>query len=165
MTNLTLFLPNEVATQGVARVFSTALLPGTILWLQGDLGAGKTTFIRALLRSLGVTGSIKSPTFALVEPYTITLADGSSQAFHHFDFYRCTAPHEWRDAGFAEYFEPPALAACEWPDRQADLPVPAYTLALSVHDQGRQLRIDAHSPVAAQCLTTLIDLLRRAAAS
>jgi tRNA threonylcarbamoyladenosine biosynthesis protein TsaE len=103
---------------GIARAF---------IELQGPLGAGKTTFVRHLLRALGVAGRIKSPTYTVMEPYT--LADGSEVA--HFDFYRFSDPREWLDAGFREVFARPGLKLVEWPTQAAGLlPVPDLRLLI-----------------------------------
>ena len=106
---------------------------GLVLYFSGDLGAGKTTVVRALLRALGVTGRIKSPTFTLVEPYAISVAPAPNpQALaeapleliknlslycYHFDFYRFDDPREFLDAGFREYFDDDSICLIEWPER------------------------------------------------
>jgi tRNA threonylcarbamoyladenosine biosynthesis protein TsaE len=91
------------------------------LSLQGDLGAGKTTLVRHLLRALGVQGRIKSPTYAVVEPHTADACEhlpaGGPLNIWHFDFYRFNDPREWEDAGFRELFASPGLKLVEWPDR------------------------------------------------
>ena len=97
--------------------------------LQGDLGAGKTTLVRHLLRALGVQGRIKSPTYAVVEPHE---APDGLQAWH-FDFYRFSDPREWEDAGFRDIFASPGLKLAEWPDKAAALlPTPDLVLRLDV---------------------------------
>ena len=80
--------------------------------LHGDLGAGKTTFVRHLLHALGVTGRIKSPTYAVVEPYELPEIN-----IWHFDFYRFADPREWEDAGFRDIFASPGLKLAEWPEK------------------------------------------------
>ncbi|MGL4575684.1 MAG: tRNA (adenosine(37)-N6)-threonylcarbamoyltransferase complex ATPase subunit type 1 TsaE [Burkholderiaceae bacterium] len=149
----TLFLPDESATRVVAARFAQALVPGDIVWLSGDLGAGKTTFARGMLQALGVTGRIKSPTFALVESYKVALPLGANAPaldentlnFHHFDFYRCTHGSEWCDAGFAEYFGAPFVCVVEWASRQQGLPAPTWSLSLSARGEGRALDIQANT--------------------
>jgi tRNA threonylcarbamoyladenosine biosynthesis protein TsaE len=109
--------------------------------LRGPLGAGKTTFVRHLLRALGVSGRIKSPTYAVLEPYA--LADGT--AVSHFDFYRFTDPREWFDAGFRDLFAAPGLKLAEWPENAAGmLPVPDLRLHIDVlPDDSREVRAEA----------------------
>lgn len=103
---------------------SPRLWPSTFIALDGPLGAGKTTFVRHLLRALGVQGRIKSPTFAVMEPYTV-----HGQAVSHFDFYRFDDAREWADAGFRDVFAASGLKLAEWPERAAAvLPVPDWSL-------------------------------------
>jgi tRNA threonylcarbamoyladenosine biosynthesis protein TsaE len=111
--------------------------------LHGDLGAGKTTWVRHLLRALGVEGRIKSPTYAVVEPYT--LAGGE---VWHFDFYRFSDPREWEDAGFRDIFASPGLKLCEWPQNAAGvMPMPDLELDIQVdEDDHRHVRITALTP-------------------
>ena len=118
--------------------------PGTLqafIELHGPLGAGKTTLVRHLLRALGVAGRIKSPTYTLMEPYT--LAAGSDAA--HFDFYRFNDPREWLDAGFRDVFAGPGLKLAEWPDKAAGLlPLPDLRVFLQPLDgDQRQVRVEA----------------------
>ena len=87
------------ATENLATKIAQVIVPNFIVSLSGNLGAGKTTLTRAILRAIGITGSIKSPTFTLVEPYQL-----ESYVVYHFDLYRFRDPEEWFDAGFDEYF-------------------------------------------------------------
>ena len=96
------------------------LLANAFLTLHGDLGAGKTTLVRHLLRALGVQGRIKSPTYAVVEPH-----ETAQLAIWHFDFYRFDDPREWEDAGFRDIFASPGLKLAEWPEKAAALTPPA----------------------------------------
>ncbi|MDO5691057.1 MAG: tRNA (adenosine(37)-N6)-threonylcarbamoyltransferase complex ATPase subunit type 1 TsaE [Pseudomonadota bacterium] len=133
-----------------------AALPGlrnAFITLHGDLGAGKTTFVRHLLRALGVTGRIKSPTYAVVEPHDTP--DGL--AVSHFDFYRFNDPREWEDAGFRDLFAAPGLKLAEWPEKAAALlPAPDLALRLDVQDDDtRQVRLDAATPLGARLLKEL----------
>lgn len=92
--------------------------------LQGDLGAGKTTLVRHLLKALGVAGRIKSPTYAVVEPYELPSPDASldpALSIWHFDFYRFSDPREWEEAGFRDLFASPGLKIAEWPDKAAGM--------------------------------------------
>lgn len=113
-------------TFAFAADFAATLKPGVILALHGDLGAGKTTFVQALGRALGVTRSITSPTFTLVNEYT--LPDGSSLV--HMDLYRLADPDGLYDIGFQEYLEARVPIVIEWPERAGDLIPRAQTLHL-----------------------------------
>ena len=121
--------PDEAACARFASALAEAIasqpgLQDAKLELDGPLGAGKTTFVRHLLRALGVQGRIKSPTYAVVEPHSSTscalMPDGEVLHIWHFDFYRFSDPREWEDAGFRELFASPGLKLVEWPERAAD---------------------------------------------
>jgi tRNA threonylcarbamoyladenosine biosynthesis protein TsaE len=116
--------------------------------LAGDLGTGKTTLVRGLLRALGVQGPIKSPTFALLEPYVVSSLD-----FYHFDFYRLTDPAEFASAGFREYFGPGSVCLIEWPERAGDrLPTADIAVALQVEGDGRRAELRANTELGTACL-------------
>lgn len=111
--------------------------------LHGPLGAGKTTFVRHLLRALGVSGRIKSPTYAVLEPYALP---GLNIA--HFDFYRFSDPREWADAGFRDLFAQPGLKLAEWPENAAGM-LPVADLRLSIEPREgdvREVRVEAGTP-------------------
>lgn len=147
----TLYLADESETNALAQRLSPLLSEGGRLYLIGDLGAGKTHFVRALLRSSGVTGRIKSPTFTLVEPYKV-----SNLYFYHFDFYRFNDPREWIDAGFRDVFNDDAVVLVEWPDKAAGhLPEPDLTLELIYDGDGRQAVLTASSARGQVWLNTL----------
>ncbi len=136
---------DEAACEAFARRLAAApLLRDAFIELQGPLGAGKTTFARHLLRALGVSGRIKSPTYAVLEPYT--LADGS--AVSHLDFYRLADPHEWAEAGLRDVFAAPGLKLAEWPERVAgELPPPDLRLHIDPQpDDSRLVRAEALTP-------------------
>lgn len=157
--------PQEAACAGQAAALGAQLLsldavqPQGGSWLvelHGDLGAGKTTFVRHLLRSLGVSGRIKSPTYALMESYRVPLAgDGAFAAraleVAHLDFYRFEDPREWADAGLREVFHAPGLKLVEWPCKAATLlPAPDLRLHLQLaptaaHPECRSVRAEALS--------------------
>ncbi len=108
--------------------------------LHGPLGAGKTTFVRHLLRALGVQGRVKSPTYAVLEQYTLPALE-----VFHFDFYRFDDPHEWDDAGFRELFAQAGLKLCEWPERAAGR-LPPADLQLHIEPlQGDARRVTAQA--------------------
>ncbi len=132
-------LPDDVATQALGAALASCIAGGFTLHLQGDLGAGKTTLTRGLLRALGVRGALRSPSYALVEPYELALLEGGS--LHHFDFYRLEhTPLAWKDAGFAEAFEAPHAAIVEWPQYARGLPPPALTVQLLHDGESRHAR-------------------------
>ena len=114
------------------RLARQAGLASAFLTLQGPLGAGKTTFVRHLLRALGVQGRIKSPTYTVMEPHHARGLD-----IAHFDFYRFNDPREWEDAGFRDVFAGPGLKLAEWPDKAAGaLPTPDLALHISPQEPG-----------------------------
>lgn len=123
---------NLAAQAGIAQAF---------IELHGPLGAGKTTLVRHLLRALGVTGRIKSPTYAVMEPHRV-----GDLPIAHFDFYRFSDPREWEDAGFRDVFAGPGLKLAEWPQHAAGhLPVPDLRLVIEPVGDGdaRRVRADA----------------------
>ena len=124
---------------------------GLHIQLQGELGAGKTSLVRALLRALGVTGHIKSPTYTLVEPYAI-----SGICLYHFDFYRFTSSQDWLEAGLREHFEGHAICLVEWPDKAGDLlPRADLVIRLGITSSGRDAILEAHSNAGAACLAAV----------
>lgn len=152
-------LPDASATAALGQALADALVAdrarlegqGFVLWLRGDLGAGKTALVRAALRRLGVEGPVKSPTFTLLEPYVV-----SSLRFHHFDFYRFSDAAEFDAAGFRELFGPGCVCVVEWPERaQGRLPTADLSIALQVKDDGRVAHCVATSEAGAQCLQAM----------
>jgi tRNA threonylcarbamoyladenosine biosynthesis protein TsaE len=149
-------LPDDGATaqlgsalaHAIGRRTAAIVDAGLVVALAGDLGAGKTSIVRAVLRALGVTGAVRSPTFTLVEPYVV-----SSLNFYHFDFYRLANAGEFSSAGFREMFGPGAVCLIEWPDRAAGhLPPADLRIALTVADPGRHARLTAATELGAACL-------------
>ena len=140
-----LLWPIEAATQ----LFAAALaeqpaLRNAFIELHGELGAGKTTLVRHLLRALGVQGRIKSPTYAVVEPYELP-----GLAIWHFDFYRFNDPREWEDAGFRDIFASPGLKLAEWPEKAAGF-IPRADLVIQLEaltDESRQVTVTAQTAV------------------
>jgi tRNA threonylcarbamoyladenosine biosynthesis protein TsaE len=147
LETLALRWPEEAACASFAAAL--AARPGIadlFIELHGPLGAGKTTFVRHLLQALGVRGRIKSPTYAVVEPYEVPYL-GRTLSISHFDFYRFSDPREWEDAGFRDVFANPGLKLCEWPERATGM-LPAPDLRLQIEpdsDDSRAVRIDAYS--------------------
>jgi tRNA threonylcarbamoyladenosine biosynthesis protein TsaE len=148
---LSLHLPDAAATEHFGARLAPLLRGGMIVTLHGELGSGKTTLVRGMLRARGISGPIKSPTYALVEHYPV-----SSLYFYHFDFYRFMNPDEWDSAGMADYFRDDAVCIVEWPERVGDLlPVPDLELSLSYPQvgEGRQLLAQAHSLAGERCVS------------
>ena len=157
---------DEADTQAFAARLASALLAlpqsgDALIELHGDLGAGKTTLARHLLQALGVSGRIKSPTYALLESYAIDLPTGPL-AVSHLDFYRLGDPQEWEDAGLRDLFAAPGLKLVEWPERVTGLmPAPDLRLFIDVAGaseaapQTRQVRLQAASPKGQALLAAL----------
>ncbi|MCY7318498.1 MAG: tRNA (adenosine(37)-N6)-threonylcarbamoyltransferase complex ATPase subunit type 1 TsaE [Ramlibacter sp.] len=132
-----------------ARLAGQPAIGNVFIELHGDLGAGKTTFVRHLLRALGVQGRVKSPTYAVVEPYEI-----GGLSIWHFDFYRFSDPREWEDAGFRDLFASPGLKLAEWPEQAGGL-LPLADLVLRIEaqaDESRQVTITAQTAAGRELL-------------
>ncbi|HYF58009.1 MAG TPA: tRNA (adenosine(37)-N6)-threonylcarbamoyltransferase complex ATPase subunit type 1 TsaE [Burkholderiaceae bacterium] len=161
-STLELALADEAATAALAARVARALGPGTVVWLSGGLGVGKTTFVRGLLSSLGHAGRVRSPTFTLLEPYNLP-----KFPVYHFDFYRFSSADEWRDAGFDEYFRGDGACLVEWPEMAGpSLPAPDLRITLGFPGgrpvaegddpaaiAGRTVRLDAHGDAGRRCLS------------
>ena len=148
---MTRFLAAEADTLALGAALARGLRPGMVIYLGGDLGAGKTTLARGALRALGVTERGKSPTFSLLELYTV-----SSLYFYHFDFYRFSRSDEWADAGFREYFNSESVCLVEWPENAGgQLPAPDVRIELKVDGSGRNVTLSAHTEAGKDCLERL----------
>jgi tRNA threonylcarbamoyladenosine biosynthesis protein TsaE len=136
--------PDEAAcAEHAAALARHPALRDAFIELRGALGAGKTTFVRHLLRALGVPGRIKSPTYTVLEPYAL-----SGLTVSHFDFYRFEDPREWEDAGFREIFAAPGLKLAEWPEKaEALLPEPDLRMTIEALDETqRRVTLQALTP-------------------
>ena len=153
---LALQLADERATAALGAAIADALSSltnaveqvGMSIAIAGELGSGKTSLVRALLRRLGITGAVKSPTFALLEPYEV-----SRLHLYHFDFYRFKNPREFVDGGFLELFEPGNVCLVEWPERAGEyLPAADLLIRLGILESGRSAAIGANTKIGEQCL-------------
>lgn len=145
-------LPDADATVTLARCLAPEIAAGGQIWLHGELGAGKTTFARALLQALGVSERIKSPTYSLVEQYRLPAGNSA----WHLDLYRIAAADELEYLGVDPLCEANALVLVEWPERAAAaLPPPDLHIDLSHRDVGRLARLQARSPRAMHWLQAL----------
>lgn len=141
-------MPDEAATLAFGARLGRIVKGGLNIWLRGDLGAGKTTSVRGLLRGLGFDGKVKSPTYTLVEPYVI-----SGIYFYHFDLYRFVDPEEWEAAGFRDYFNAQSVCVIEWPDKAGDLLPPAdIVVTLETRGTGRVATLTAGTKLGKECL-------------
>ncbi len=130
------YLPDEAATLAFAQRFAASVESPCSIALVGDLGAGKTTFVRGVLRALGVTGAIKSPTYALVESYDTTKGE-----VHHLDAYRIESVDDFEARGGFEYFESRSIRFLEWPARLQGAVSFDWELKFDFENEGRRVTI------------------------
>jgi tRNA threonylcarbamoyladenosine biosynthesis protein TsaE len=167
LTELTLQWQTEDDTRQfavrLAHQLST-LTPEDSLFIElhGDLGAGKTTFVRHLLQAMGVTGRIKSPTYAIVETYDINNELSKNALYQplnlwHFDFYRFNDPLEWEEAGFRDIFASKGIKLAEWPEKAtAGLPLADIAMIIVANmDESRVITVKAQTPTGQQLLSKL----------
>ncbi|MBI3374256.1 MAG: tRNA (adenosine(37)-N6)-threonylcarbamoyltransferase complex ATPase subunit type 1 TsaE [Betaproteobacteria bacterium] len=141
-SHLNVRLEDEAASLALGAALAAQARSGRVLHLAGDLGSGKTTLVRGLLRAMGYNGKVKSPTYGLVELYAV-----SGLSLYHFDFYRFSDPTEWLSSGFREAFNPESLCIVEWPERAAgSLLPPDMSIRLEYSGAGRSALLHAHSP-------------------
>jgi tRNA threonylcarbamoyladenosine biosynthesis protein TsaE len=144
-------LADTAATEALGAQLAACSRAGMLVFLQGQLGAGKTTLVRGLLRALGYAGPVKSPTYALLEPYTL-----ASQRLYHLDLYRLADAEELEWIGIRDLLDGEAICLIEWPERGAGLlPQPDLSVDLCIDGDGRQARLTAGSAAGAQLLACL----------
>ncbi|GHB68232.1 tRNA (adenosine(37)-N6)-threonylcarbamoyltransferase complex ATPase subunit type 1 TsaE [Psychrosphaera saromensis] len=151
MNQLSVELKDESATVLMGNKLSQAVKTGAIIYLHGDLGAGKTTFTRGVIQGLGHKGNVKSPTYTLVEPYELNSVNA-----YHFDLYRLGDPEELEFMGIRDYFELNSLCLIEWPERGAGiLPEADLDITLEYVDAGRVINLVANNPKGLSILALL----------
>ncbi|MEH8024310.1 tRNA (adenosine(37)-N6)-threonylcarbamoyltransferase complex ATPase subunit type 1 TsaE [Gallibacterium anatis] len=152
--SLTLFLANEEATIALGQKLSRFLRSPTqnfVIYLNGQLGAGKTTLTRSIIQAMGYQGNVKSPTYALVEEYHLP-----QKSIYHFDLYRLSDPEELEFIGFRDYFRENALCLLEWAEKGGDIiPQPDLLINIEYQEQARQITLIANSNIAAQMICAL----------
>ena len=148
-------LHDEAGTLALGAALARALVPGLTIYLYGELGAGKTALTRALLHAAGHAGHVKSPTYTLVEPYTIALGADTVEV-RHFDLYRLGSADEFIDAGFRDEFDGRRICIVEWPEKAAAvLQTPDIAVHLIVAGEGREVELNGLSPLGIECLDRL----------
>ncbi|MGB6976980.1 MAG: tRNA (adenosine(37)-N6)-threonylcarbamoyltransferase complex ATPase subunit type 1 TsaE [Gammaproteobacteria bacterium] len=141
-TSIEILTRDEAELRKVGATLAHACLPGTIVFLEGELGAGKTTLVRGFLNALGHQDSVKSPTYALVEPYHLPKHD-----IFHFDLYRLHKPETLEEIGIRDYMTPTAIFLIEWPDRGVGkLPTSDLICQIEFDTVGRKIFIQATTP-------------------
>ena len=149
-------LPDAAGTARLGAALAPGVAPGRVLHLRGDLGAGKTTVVRGVLRALGHEGKVKSPTYPLVEPYVVEPNGLSRLHLYHFDFFRLKDAAEWTSSGFRDYFGPHAACLVEWPERVGSaLGAPDLELHLEIAPVGRRALLTSHTPAGEAWLSSL----------
>ncbi len=139
---------NETEMQTLGKELGKLFAGGSIIYLEGDLGAGKTTFARGFIRSYNHTCAIKSPTYTLVESYP-----GDCLTIHHFDLYRIADPEELEFIGIIDYFSQETISLIEWPDRGKPLlPAPDLTVRIHYKNSKRKVTLIPHSPAATRVI-------------
>lgn len=154
MSQQTFFLENEQATENLAQRFIMGLKAPMNISFSGEIGAGKTSFIRAMFIALGVDAVIKSPTFSLVESY-----ESKDLQLYHFDLYRIEDETELEYIGFRDYFNEKAICCIEWPERlQTTTVFFDIKIALQIQDKGRLIQLEALSESGEQALLALTGI-------
>ena len=143
-------LKNETETTEIGARVASCLKGGEVIYLKGELGTGKTTFVRGALHELGFTGNVKSPTFTIVEPYSI-----DNHVVYHFDLYRLDDPEELESLGIRDYCDGQSICFFEWPEKGGNLlPNADINLLLSYTEEGRNVELTTISEVGKSILAT-----------
>jgi tRNA threonylcarbamoyladenosine biosynthesis protein TsaE len=151
MKNVVIDLPTEKDSSNAAAALAVCLSSPLFLTFRGEIGAGKTTFIRAMLRKLGVNSAVKSPTFSLVESYQLPHLQ-----IHHFDLYRIQDEEELEYIGFRDYFSRNSVCCVEWPER-VSRPFAGVDLdfAITIKGMGREMNIRSLTPLGDEILSCI----------
>ena len=146
-------LENEERSRAVAQQLANVLIPPLVIGFSGSLGAGKTTFVRAMLRSLGIKGPVKSPTYALIESY-----ECDQFTVHHFDLYRIASEDELEFLAFRDCLSSDAICCIEWPEN-TDMSRQLLDIQCIIHmkGEGRLLEIQALTPNGEQVLNKMVE--------
>ena len=148
---MVLLVPDEQGMESLGAALAPRLRAGQAIFLHGELGAGKTTMVRGVLRGLGYAGSVKSPTYTLVEPY-----DFGDFRMYHFDLYRMEDPEELEFLGIRDYFQGQGVCIVEWPERGVGiLPRPDVDVFIDRVDHARSVRLVSNSDDGAVLLSGL----------
>lgn len=146
-----MYLADETATVDFGRLLGQALMANMVVFLRGELGAGKTTLVRGVVGALGHSGAVKSPTYTLVEPYEF-----ADVTVYHFDLYRLADPEELEYIGIRDYFGPNGISLIEWDERGAGmLPAPDIIIELQRSDEGRDVTMLSYSDKGRQVVDRL----------
>lgn len=149
-------MPEEAETLRLGAALAEGARGGLVLHLSGEFGSGKTTLVRGLLKALGYRGRVRSPSYTLVEPYTV-----SRLHLYHFDFYRLKGEAEWLSSGFEEHFGKEVLCVIEWPERAgSSLPPPDLAVRLEYANGARRAQLAARSPAGEAWLASALSRLR-----
>ncbi len=147
----TLQAPDEAAMVACGARLAAALVPGTVVFLEGELGMGKTTLSRGIVQAFGHRGAVKSPTYTLVEPYEL-----GGLTIYHFDLYRLGDPEELEFMGIRDYFGAHAVCLVEWPERgRGFLPLADLVIKIERNGPGRELRLQANTDQGREVLSRL----------
>ncbi len=153
---MVLFLADAEATEAFGACLYRAMVSGAVIYLEGQLGAGKTTLVRGFLQEAGVSGRIKSPTYTLVETYVTP-----SMKVAHFDLYRLQDPEELEWIGFRDYLQKESVCFVEWPEKgRGFLPPADLIIRIECQDQGRRIELKAESERGQAILEQLKTLIK-----